>query len=362
MFKSLRIEHFRSLKRLEVSKLQRLNLVTGQNAGGKTSLLEAVFLNSGGANAMLTFSVSVFRGNNTIHPESDRMFRSLFSDLDVKKPIQIVIDDDRIGKRRQRLLRIESITRHQQAPGQQGTQALVSGVRFFFRGPSGEVTSRLELKQPSAALNIGRQMPGLPVEPPISVDVPTQKDVIMSLFISPYLREVYQEIHDQLVQAVKSGAMSRIIEIVSLVEARVRNVIPLVEWGQPNIYVDIGGEGLLPLPVLGSGFFHLLRLALGIAQVQDGIIIIDELEDGIHYSIMPKVAKVVIQALENKNLQFFVSTHSSELIKAFIEEAHASSFTEMCLIKMSGHRGEVVSGQFDREEIDFALELNGELR
>jgi AAA15 family ATPase/GTPase len=43
MLRALRIENFRGIKRLEIRRLQRLNLVTGKNAGGKTSLLEAVF-------------------------------------------------------------------------------------------------------------------------------------------------------------------------------------------------------------------------------------------------------------------------------------------------------------------------------
>jgi len=53
-----------------------LNLVTGKNAGGKTSLLEAIFLNGRVANAGLAVSIAAFRGDRIIQLESDRIFRS----------------------------------------------------------------------------------------------------------------------------------------------------------------------------------------------------------------------------------------------------------------------------------------------
>ena len=70
MLRALRIENFRGIKRLEIRRLQRLNLVTGKNAGGKTSLLEAIFLNGRVANAGLAVSIAAFRGDRIIQLES----------------------------------------------------------------------------------------------------------------------------------------------------------------------------------------------------------------------------------------------------------------------------------------------------
>ena len=44
MFKNLRIRNFRAFGDLEIPCLGRVNLVTGKNNSGKTSLLEALFL------------------------------------------------------------------------------------------------------------------------------------------------------------------------------------------------------------------------------------------------------------------------------------------------------------------------------
>ena len=82
MFKSLQVSNFRSLRDVKLQKLKRLNLVTGSNGGGKTSLLEAVFLNAGAANPHLALSINSFRGDNIITPSSDHTFRSWFWESD----------------------------------------------------------------------------------------------------------------------------------------------------------------------------------------------------------------------------------------------------------------------------------------
>ena len=48
MIKSLHAENFRCFKELDLSGLQRVNVVVGKNATGKTALLEAIRLALGG--------------------------------------------------------------------------------------------------------------------------------------------------------------------------------------------------------------------------------------------------------------------------------------------------------------------------
>ena len=55
MFKNLRIRNFRAFGDLEIPCLGRVNLVTGKNNSGKTSLLEALFLLCGAGNPQSGF-------------------------------------------------------------------------------------------------------------------------------------------------------------------------------------------------------------------------------------------------------------------------------------------------------------------
>jgi len=287
------------------------------------------------------------------------LLRSCFTDLDTSQHIHIFAEEIRQKRSRSRSLRIEAQTRAQVSAGSSRTETFVSGVKFRFAGPSGEAVSEAELDLPTQALVTSEY---LAQHPPLKVIATENKDLIFSQFISPYLRPGSDEVYNQVVSALKDKKIDQIVSLIALVEPRLKTISPIMEWGQPNIYVDIGRPKLLPIALLGSGFFHLLRLAGALAQIERGILIIDELEDGLHYSILPKVARAIFQALENRNLQVFISTHSSELINTFIEVAKDMSFSDLGLINMGGATGKTVSRQFRGDELQFALDLEAELR
>jgi AAA15 family ATPase/GTPase len=85
------------------------------------------------------------------------------------------------------------------------------------------------------------------------------------------------------------------------------------------------------------------------------------LEDGLHYSILDKVAELFFRALENKTRQFFIATHSGELIDVFIRVAQERKFDDLCVINLSG-TNEITTRHFDASEAQYALELDAELR
>lgn len=358
MLRSLRIENFRRIKALDIRRLQRLNLVTGRNGGGKTSLLEAVFLNGGAANAGLILSLAAFRGDNVIQSESDRVFRSCFNNLETSRHIYISAEESFQKRSRSRSLRIEALTRSQTAPGRSAPQIFVSGVRSRFSGPSGEIVSEIELVPPP------QRVPGIAPAPfnPLRQVSPKNPDLIFAQFVSPYVRDVQQEVYNQLVSAIKDKKLPSVLEVVSVIEKDVKDIIPLMELHQPNIYVDTGLSNLLPISVLGAGFLHLLRLALAIVAVQKGMIIVDELEDGVHFSILRDVARIIYRALENRDVQIFISTHSGELIEAFVEVAAELGYEDLCLLNMSPTSEGFSARYFDKGEIQYALDLNAELR
>ena len=361
MLKSLEVANFRSLQSLSVHKLRRVNIVTGRNGAGKTSLLEAVFLNAGTANAALVFTVNAFRGENSIGPDSDRYFRALFHDQDASKPIRISCDESRAARgSKGRSLVIDPIWQTRVAPGRSAGARVVSGVRLTFKGPAGERTSFAEWNDPLAT----SQLPsGVPVAPPIRLEGPSDhKDLIYGQFISPYIRDLYAETRDQLREQIRNKSMENLLRVVNIVEPAVKNIVPLSEGNDTIIYVDVGQSQLLPLSSLGSGFFHVLRLALAMAAIEKGLVLVDEIEDGLHYSVMGRVADAIMEKAGTSDAQFFISTHSNEMLNIFVQAAKDAKFEDICLINIAGKGERTTVRYFDPEELDFAMSAESELR
>ncbi len=74
---------------------------------------------------------------------------------------------------------------------------------------------------------------------------------------------------------------------------------------------------MLPLSSFGGGLSSALDIIT--CLFYDGItsIFIDEVETGLHYTNFPKFCEVLIEISTNKNIQFFITTHSDEFLKDF---------------------------------------------
>ena len=70
LLQAVRMRKFRGFDDLKIENMARINLVTGRNNSGKTSLLETLFLLAGAGNPHLTLNVNVVRGLTQGNPES----------------------------------------------------------------------------------------------------------------------------------------------------------------------------------------------------------------------------------------------------------------------------------------------------
>jgi AAA15 family ATPase/GTPase len=86
MYTSFEIENFRCFNRLKVDKLARINLITGKNNSGKTSLLEALWLHAAPNNPMLTLRLNHIRGIKEGDYNSEELWGWLFHKKQTCRP------------------------------------------------------------------------------------------------------------------------------------------------------------------------------------------------------------------------------------------------------------------------------------
>ena len=80
--------------------------------------------------------------------------------------------------------------------------------------------------------------------------------------------------------------------------------------------MDLGGEQLLPAALLGDGALRLLTIALAIGESEGGIVLIDEIENGLYYQVMEQVWEAIGELAQSLNVQLFATTHSEECLRA----------------------------------------------
>jgi AAA15 family ATPase/GTPase len=130
----------------------------------------------------------------------------------------------------------------------------------------------------------------------------------------------------------------------------------------------------IPLEKLGNGLFHILQIAIKMISAQGGFLLIDEFENGLHYSIQEKVWLLLFEMAEKLNIQIFATTHSKDCIESFAKVAIENKSIEGILLQMCrnvvnrkiGDREikerHVTAQIYDKEALYELTALNMELR
>ena len=144
---------------------------------------------------------------------------------------------------------------------------------------------------------------------------------------------------------------------------------------QPDlIRLDVGREIVrvrlkdtekpVPLGTLGDGVYRILLIALSLANAQISILLIDELELGLHYSALEKLWNMIFKYAQKWDIQVFATTHSQDVLRTFHYVADDEKYiNDAQYIRLQINRkGENEAILFDGERLRESLELQLEIR
>lgn len=96
---------------------------------------------------------------------------------------------------------------------------------------------------------------------------------------------------------------------------------------------------------------------------EDGIVLIDEIENGLHHSIQQKIWKAVFKWAQNLNVQVFATTHSNECIRAFSNSVDTTLFgSEAKLFRIERKDEKFRAVEYSKELLKESVESNWEVR
>lgn len=123
-----------------------------------------------------------------------------------------------------------------------------------------------------------------------------------------------------------------------------------------------GIDTFIPLRSLGEGMNRLFGTTLALVNAENGILLIDEIESGVHYSVQPDMWRLIFQIAKILNVQVFATTHSKDCIDSFNKAAREDKEEDGLLIRLGRKQGTVVTTIFDEDELEIATEQNIEVR
>ncbi len=114
----------------------------------------------------------------------------------------------------------------------------------------------------------------------------------------------------------EGNSLATNVSVLKKIEPRVQR-IDIGTRGM--LWVDIGLDTLAPINILGDGFRHIFTILASLYTAQDGVLIIDEIENGLHHSTLEVMWDALLKASHDYNVQVFATTHSYECVVAYAD-------------------------------------------
>jgi hypothetical protein len=355
MYSRVTIKNFRGIRALEVEGLRHINLIVGRNNSGKTTFLEALFLLGGAPDAYLPAVVGQLRGQRPADP--DPIWRPLFHNLDSAVAAQV--SGQWNGERGERQLMIEAVAeprrvgQSRSSSGDEGAVASTSQdlaihtllVHSLDTGGN-RTTNQASFDHKAGSIMAGGR---------------ARTDFARTTFLSA--RSLPNPVRDaqQFSSLLKTKHDKDVVDALRIIEPRVDRVEVVSEPGSPSIYLDIGLDALVPLAVCGEGMVRLFSIIVELISSRGGVLLIDEIENGLHYTVIPHLWRTLAQAVEKHKVQVFATTHNDDVLRSALE-AFAGTPGVLGLFRIDRRDDRHVMVQYDDEAMEAVREVPFEVR
>lgn len=368
MLQDLQIKGFKVFRDLQLTNISRVMLVGGKNNVGKTSLLEAIFLFYDTADPGMFFRHLGWRGVDASLSDAEALFSPIFQGFDMKNAMSFKVQDgiyeakmnvEFNPSRIQKAVSVDVSTVGKAVTPLQ-TDALTTtsysmNIHYEVLGVGQQDVAVVLRKTPT---NINIQFDPYPVT--IIPDGMSQKVFFFPLRLKTNAGEDAARFGELDV----NRKIGRVVEFLKVIEPQLVGLTSVTLPQTPTVYADIQGMSRkIPVALLGDGISKLLSVILAIATANNGIILIDEIDAGIHYSVLPKVWEGIFKAARDFNCQVIATTHSYECLQAAYEGASkAGAERDFSYIRLENQNNNVITKQYSHAVLGAALEHGWEVR
>jgi hypothetical protein len=362
MFHSFKVENFRCFRDLTLGTpeqpLGRVNLIAGKNNVGKTALLEALHIHSYPQSCSVPFTIHTQRGlQEQLNFDAD-LGAWLFHDRHASQGLTLTSRDEKSVQRTLQIWMDDGSAAREQFPQVERIPwaALIEsllksgGPRLFLRsevdgqekfavgfpshthGSKGMTSSGSEAPWagPSAFIGSGGAL--------------AERD------LESFSALEFAKRQDELLASLR------------ILEPRLQRLSLLLLDSRPMIHGDLGSRHLVPVALMGEGIRRLLSILLAITTASGGRVLIDEIENGLHYSVLKDVWLAIAKAARTADAQVFATTHSWECIQAAHRAFKDSPPYDFRYLRLDRRGEDIVVRSFDERMLDTVEKSDLEVR
>ncbi|MBD8346436.1 AAA family ATPase [Dysgonomonas sp. HGC4] len=362
-FKNIEIKHFRGINECQIEDLKQVNLFVGKNNCGKTSVLDAIFLLTSMSRPDSAIRTNFFR--DFVTNNFQEVISVLFYNLNLNQDVQIQSEgtDDRvlfISPKFENPDKVEiEIADISQEPLVNQNEPKIKELTFRFETENNEYEASIAEDNKSKIKSKDRKKATLIL---VGKTPKEYNESIKSKYINTKSSLIFSS--KTLASIIIGKDKQDIIEALQQIEPNIQNI----EFSIDNkVMVDLGGYRLFPLEVLGDGIRRLLAIIISIYECENGILLIDEIDNGLHYSSMDTLWKMILSTAKKYNVQIFATSHNIDSLQALKNVLETKSFSEQqnstVCYNLNRIKNDVLkSYQYNFDQFQYAIDMENEIR
>lgn len=375
MFDSLRICQFRGLTEFELPHLGRVNLLVGTNNSGKSSILEAVQLLASIGDPSVLWQMAARRGERLYDtgrsrppysPEVD--VAHFFFGHEAKPGCEFSVNANAANGANSLVISVIEMDRQLKlfeddvgtVGGDEGVDLTGNNLAMQFSWPNSGVEP-LQLKLTSRG--------GLTTDSLRRYPRYRAEEVRPVRFISTAGLAV-EDVVARFEEVVLTREEESVIDALRMIEPSVDRLATVgVDRPRPALG-ERGGilvkcrdtAQRVPIGSMGDGLWRMLGLALAIATAEGGVLLVDEIDTGLHVTVMDRMWRLINEASRRLSVQVFATTHSRDCYEslAAIARDNVSEGSEVTIQRISREQKRSVA--YTEQEIVAAAERGTEVR
>lgn len=351
---------------MKIDSLRQVNLVSGKNNTGKSSLLEAVYLfvNKGNVSSLL----DNLKGRKELKPigrgryadellsqeENLRILSSLFYgrkiSFDTQDRIELGEQDDRLSLR---------FVYYKEETKDSGSLMRSVVEMPLADGEINDLSIGLEIKEDGSSRLQTLKKHLLFASVPMGIP-----SLVRAQFV--HTGNVDREVNSTLFDAIAlTDREESVIQALQIIEPDTERIAFVDQgFGERVAVLKLSGsKDLIPLAGMGDGINRILSLILALVNSKDGYLLIDEFENGLHYTVQEQLWTIIFKLARDLNVQVFATTHSNDCIAGFSQVLNKEGNEPLGnYIRLDNVNGKIRPIAFSAEELGIAGQQEIEIR
>ena len=354
LFDNLEIRQFRAYDFLRIEQLGHINLILGKNNVGKSTLLEALWLRANLGSPDIIRGILVGRDEPNDRGTREPLVNCLFHGRPKLQNISSSIQIGRIS-----------------APDSSLTLTLVWGVETsegFVEDEDDSVPDEESI--PALVVKYGAMRRLLQLDE--TFDTLSRRWKLQEgssgELVTPCVLVGPSGLDEESLNAlwervVLTDSKQDVIDAMRIIEPDTEDIAVVSSGSQASVRIRTKkSPEPASLKTMGDGMNRVFGIGLALAGAENGILLVDEIENGIHWSVMPDVWRFIVKVARRLNVQVFSTTHSNDCLKSFHIGTKGNDDMDGVAIRIERRDGEFNAELFDENRLAVVVGEGIEIR